>query len=163
MKKSILAVALMFGFVSAANAGFYCKLNEGQSFCAQAEHKAEQQCNANTGTSRANQFVLEWHWGDQFPDTTPFKYESKDVVCFIDAGLLYTVMDQVWGGVTRIPSLEYGLTQKYGSGPKVGVIHRGDEARFLIDNLRSVPYTNYGEMNVNPGNYLSDFVNKFNP
>lgn len=152
MKKLLSAVAVAGALAAgSANAGFYCKLEGYNSGL------------ANTGASSATSKTLEWHWGQAFPDTTPFDYRNKDVVCFVDGGILYEVVPLI-GGLKKVLTLSSGLTQGPGSGPQVGVAYRGDDARFLIDNLRSVPYTSGGAPNSgNPGIRLADFIANIQP
>lgn len=151
MKKA-LALALALAFAGTANAGLYCKL-EGYS----------SGLPAGTGISFANSKALEWHWGQAFPSTASFDYVGKDVVCFVDGGMLYNVVSQI-GGIPHVRSLEDGTTQGTGSGPQVGVIYRGDIARFLIDNLKSQPYEKQGSPNSgNSGVKLADFAASVKP
>lgn len=140
MKKLAVAVSLLFGVVGAANAGFYCSVTNAA--CDAPAKAPNPQCQAVQGTNYANDKHLEWHFGLPFPDTTPFKYESQDVVCFVDGGLLRDALPNI-GGLTKMPSLSPGAV---GGGP--GLVYRGDEARWLIDNLRNYPGTVGGQSNV---------------
>jgi hypothetical protein len=134
-KVAVLAVAL--AFAGTANAGFYCKLQD--NWCSNGGGDVvKKECSVTTGNTYANEHVLEYHWPEAWPNMDKFEYTKFDVVCFADAGFLYTVIPQ-FTGVKAVPSLSNGPTQGPGQGAKVGVIYRGDDARFLIDNIRNVP------------------------
>lgn len=164
MKKNLVAAVVASVFVlaaSAAQAGFYCRVTSSE--CQNSDDfKNKPVCSVRTGTSYANEHTLEWHWQDTFPNTDPFHYETKNVLCFADGYVLYNLLPQLTG-FPHVAPLQNGTTQGPGSGAKVGVIYRGDDARFLIDNLRSVPYGSDGWANSgNPGTNLAG-SNAFKP
>lgn len=161
MKKLLTAVAVtgLLG-VGTANAGFYCSVTNAA--CDAPNKAPNPQCQKYEGSNYANEKHLEWHFGMTFPDTTPFKYESQDVVCFVDGGILYNVMPNI-AGFPKIPSLSSGPTQGPGSGPKSGVVYRGDNARWLIDNLRSYPLDMQGIPNVATPVTRDAFFNTIKP
>lgn len=157
MKKliSAVAVAALLGVAGTANAGFYCSVSNAECKVAAVGKVELPNCQARTGSNYANSKFLEWHWGLEFPDTTPFNYEQSDVVCFVDNYMYTNVVAQIQG-FPKVPVL---MNQK-----SVGLVYRGDDARFLIDNLRSIPYgTDNGPANAATPVQRTDFFRSFQP
>lgn len=124
MKKLAVAVALMFGVVGASEAGVYCKNEKGQTY--------------------------EWHIGWERPaESANFSKEGngnnghqkpwfehgldRNVICFVNA----ETYRNLWllRGLKYIQNMD---TDAVAGRDGDGILYRGDEARFIIDNLPTV-------------------------
>lgn len=124
--KRILLATLVGMFAVTANAALWCKNDEGQTY--------------------------KWRINDPRPvDSANFKNQNHlwpapifntqgNVVCFLNGQLYRDVASNTLGirGFPVLASIPFDLVEGVNLGDNsAGVVYRGDQARWLIDNLPS--------------------------
>lgn len=119
----ILMAALVSTFAVSANAALWCKNDDGETYKWRMSDPRPVE-SANFKTS---------------PEHPVFK-TSGNVVCFLNGQLYRDVASNVLGirGFPVLASIPFDLVEGVNLGAdSAGVVYRGDDARWLIDNLPS--------------------------
>ena len=112
MKKLAIAVAMVLGVVGAADAAMLCKNSIGQEIRYQKGFPKPE--------------LLKNDSGDSFKDEPKAFDVSKDVLCYVSHWTYLRAIDMGLPAVTGISTAP---------GAEVGLIYRGDMAKFLLENL----------------------------